>query len=214
MRVIKRYSNRKLYDTEDKKYVTLDQIATLIRDGEDIKVVDNESGEDLTTVTLSQILVEQEKRKEGFLPKGFLSDLIKGGTTMFSHLRRTISSWFGTAFWDEETIEENIEKLVKQRWVTLEEGRKLKEELLGKTLYYKQQFDEQVEQRVEELLEKLMIPRKAEMETLQSKLDDLEERYSALLKQVETELEAGSDAASSPVDEATPEEAAKQQATG
>ena len=68
-RLIKRYANRKLYDTHDKRYVTLEQIAQLVRDGEDIKVIDNESTKDLTSVTLSQILVEQERKREGGLPK-------------------------------------------------------------------------------------------------------------------------------------------------
>src|SRR6185503_8835262 len=81
MRTIKRYSNRKLYDTEDKRYITLEQIAVLVRENQDIKVVDNQTGEDLTTVTLSQILLEQEKRKETSLPKSFFTNLIQRSTS-------------------------------------------------------------------------------------------------------------------------------------
>ena len=58
MLVIKRYPNRKLYDTEAKRYITLDGITELIHRGEDLHVVDHETGEDLTTVTLSQIIFE------------------------------------------------------------------------------------------------------------------------------------------------------------
>ena len=53
MPLIKRYPNRKLYDTEAKQYVTLEQIAELIRSGKDVQVIDHESGEDLTALTLS-----------------------------------------------------------------------------------------------------------------------------------------------------------------
>ena len=60
-RVIKRYANRKLYDTRDSKYVTLDQIAELVRNGEDVKVLDNRSKKDLTKVTLAQIIYEEQK---------------------------------------------------------------------------------------------------------------------------------------------------------
>src|SRR5262249_45434036 len=67
-RVIKRYANRKLYDTQRSRYVTLDQIADMIRDGEDVKIVDNNSKEDLTTVTLAQIIFEEEKKQKSFLP--------------------------------------------------------------------------------------------------------------------------------------------------
>ena len=79
MRLIKRYPNRKLYDTEDKMYVTLNGIAELIRDGHDVQVVDHTSGEDLTAVTLTQIIFEQEKRQSGFLPRSVLTGLVQAG---------------------------------------------------------------------------------------------------------------------------------------
>jgi polyhydroxyalkanoate synthesis repressor PhaR len=60
-RVIKRYANRKLYDTRDSKYVTLDRIAELVRNGEEVKVLDNKSKRDLTKVTLAQIIYEEQK---------------------------------------------------------------------------------------------------------------------------------------------------------
>ena len=60
-RVIKRYANRKLYDTQDSKYVTLDRIAELVRNGEEVKVLDNKSKNDLTKVTLAQIIYEEQK---------------------------------------------------------------------------------------------------------------------------------------------------------
>ena len=63
VRTIKRYGNRKLYDTEGSRYVTLDEIARLIRAGEHVQIIDNQSKEDLTTVTLTQIILEEEKKK-------------------------------------------------------------------------------------------------------------------------------------------------------
>ena len=78
-RVIKRYANRKLYDTRESRYVTLDQIADMIRTGEDVKVVDNNSKDDLTSVTLAQIIFEEEKKKHSFLPLGALRKIIQSG---------------------------------------------------------------------------------------------------------------------------------------
>ncbi len=78
-RVIKRYANRKLYDTRESRYVTLDQIADMIRQGEDVKVVDNNTKEDLTSVTLAQIIFEEEKKKHSFLPLGALRKIIQSG---------------------------------------------------------------------------------------------------------------------------------------
>jgi polyhydroxyalkanoate synthesis repressor PhaR len=60
-RVIKRYANRKLYDTRESRYVTLQQIAKFVRDGEDVAIIDNTTKEDLTNVTLAQIIYEEEK---------------------------------------------------------------------------------------------------------------------------------------------------------
>lgn len=63
-RVIKRYANRKLYDTRESRYVTLQQIAEYVRVGEDVQIIDNKTKEDLTNVTLAQIVYEQERGKE------------------------------------------------------------------------------------------------------------------------------------------------------
>ncbi len=75
-RIIKRYSNRKLYDTVESRYVTLPQIAVLVRNGEDVRIIDNNSKEDLTSVTLAQIVYEEERKQSRALPLATLKDLI------------------------------------------------------------------------------------------------------------------------------------------
>jgi polyhydroxyalkanoate synthesis repressor PhaR len=74
--VIKKYSNRRLYDTSNSRYVNLDDIAALIREGTDVQVVDAKSGEDLTRVTLTQIITEDAKDKPTGLPLELLRQLI------------------------------------------------------------------------------------------------------------------------------------------
>ena len=61
MKLIKRYTNRKLYDTERSSYVTLDEIAGMVREGDEVRIVDNKSGEDLTRTILLSIIIEQEQ---------------------------------------------------------------------------------------------------------------------------------------------------------
>lgn len=73
---IKKYSNRRLYDSTNKRYVTLEDIAGLIREGNEINVVDSQSGEDITKVILIQVILESEKNKEDILPVSFLHMLI------------------------------------------------------------------------------------------------------------------------------------------
>lgn len=78
-RVIKRYSNRKLYDTKDSRYVTLLQIAEMVRGGEEVQIIDNNTKDDLTEVTLAQIIYEEQKQKASSsrnVPLQTLKDLI------------------------------------------------------------------------------------------------------------------------------------------
>lgn len=84
-RIVKRYANRKLYDTQRSRYVTLDQIAEMIRGGEDVKIVDNNSKEDLTAITLTQIIFEEEK-KQSFLPLSALRNIIQSGASNMSQI--------------------------------------------------------------------------------------------------------------------------------
>jgi polyhydroxyalkanoate synthesis repressor PhaR len=82
-RLIKRYANRKMYDTRASRYVTLDGVANLVRAGEDLRIVDNDSGEDLTALAFAQIIFEEEKRKSGLLALPVLRWIIqRGGATV------------------------------------------------------------------------------------------------------------------------------------
>lgn len=78
--IIKRYQNRKLYDTANSTYVTLDDISQIIRRGDDVRVIDNKSKEDLTGVTLTQIIFEEQKKNKDVLPLGALRKIIQGGS--------------------------------------------------------------------------------------------------------------------------------------
>ena len=76
MITIKKYSNRRLYDTSRSQYITLDELATLIRDGEDVQVQDAKSGEDLTQAVLAQIIIESRGAAK-LLPTSMLTQLIR-----------------------------------------------------------------------------------------------------------------------------------------
>ena len=78
-RVIKRYGNRKLYDVAASEYVSLEQIAAIIRRGETVEVVDNVTGDDSTAQPLTQVVLEEGKRGRGVLPSELLHDLLRRG---------------------------------------------------------------------------------------------------------------------------------------
>lgn len=87
-RVIKRYSNRKLYDTRDSRYVTLQQIGEMVRAGEEVQIIDNKTKEDKTEVTLALILSEDLKNQPRSVPLAALRDLIQErGGRLLTQLR-------------------------------------------------------------------------------------------------------------------------------
>jgi len=87
-RIIKRYSNRKLYDTKGSSYVTLLQIAEMIREGEDVQIIDNSTKEDKTDVTLALIISEELRAKPRAIPLTTLKALIRHrGERILSHFR-------------------------------------------------------------------------------------------------------------------------------
>jgi hypothetical protein len=89
--LIKKYANRKLYDTRTSRYITLEEIAELVRDGHEIRVVDRDNGRDLTQVTLSQIVLSQEKRGPARLVDAGGDALYEGGQALLDYVRKTLN---------------------------------------------------------------------------------------------------------------------------
>jgi polyhydroxyalkanoate synthesis repressor PhaR len=110
-RVIKRYANRKLYDTQSSQYVTLDQIAQMIRAGEEVRVLDNNSKDDLTSVTLAQIIFEEEKRQKSFIPLGAMRHLIQSGGASLQELAQQAQARVLSVFRKGENDELRPEQL-------------------------------------------------------------------------------------------------------
>jgi polyhydroxyalkanoate synthesis repressor PhaR len=130
MRVIKRYANRKLYDTEAKQYVTLDGIADLLREGVDVQVVDHTNGDDLTAVTLAQIVFEQEKRPGGQLPHGLLARLVRAGGDTLTNMRRVLGTG-GLAAQVDAEIARRFALLAERGQLAASEAERLRDQLLA-----------------------------------------------------------------------------------
>ena len=77
MRQLKKYPNRRLYDTQTSSYVTLGRVSELVREGEDVQIIDSETEEDLTRSVLLQIILEMEAKDEPLLSAKVLSDIIR-----------------------------------------------------------------------------------------------------------------------------------------
>ena len=83
-RLIKRYGSRKLYDTEESRYVSLQEIAVWIREGQEVEVIDNDSSDDVTSQTLTQVILEEGRQGESKLSSNFLHELVRKGESAVS----------------------------------------------------------------------------------------------------------------------------------
>ncbi len=128
MRLIKRYANRKLYDTTGSSYIKLDEIAQMIKSGEEIRIIDNKTKEDLTAVTMAQILVEEEKRErrgDGGASLAGLRELIQHNTALLS---RRITQPVTNI---RTSVEESVNKLIRTGEERAAETRDQLQDLLG-----------------------------------------------------------------------------------
>lgn len=176
MPVIKRYPNRKLYDTEAKKYITLDGIAELIRQGEEVVVIDHTTNEDLTAVTLTQIIFEQEKKSSGFLPQSVLTGLVRAGGDTMNSLRRSLTTPLELLKHVDEEIETRLQRLVERGDLAKEEAVKLRDKLLSQSA----KTNLPGQQHLERVLSSRGIPSRSEIDDLTAQIDMLSARLDTL----------------------------------
>jgi len=168
--LIKRYANRKLYNTETSRYITLRGIAQLVEQGADLRVMDNETGEDITSVTLSQVLVEGE-RSNRTVPRTLLSDLIqRSGDVLYGALKRGV----GDASEGFSEIQRNVRRVIHSRD---EEAHRLRETLTGA----RAEWDGLIQGAVERVFRALDLPRRSDIEALSENL----ERVAKALERLE-----------------------------
>jgi len=168
--LIKRYANRKLYNTQTSRYITLKGIAELLEQDEEVRVIDNETGEDITSITLSQILVDTE-RSNREVSGNLLSGLFqKGGDALYTALRRRVDDASGG-------LEEIQGKL--RRVLTPKDGDARPGDWIAFT---PPDLDHLVQRTLERVFKVLDLPRRADVEALNQRLDRVAAALEALEK--------------------------------
>lgn len=188
MIVVKRYPNRKLYNTEAKRYVTLDGIAELIREGEEVQILDHNDGEDLTAVTFSQIIYEQEKKEGGFLPRPLLTGLIQSGGQTLGSLRRSLASSLELFRHVDQEISRRLEALVEAGDLNEEEAEELREMLAPSSgTEPESAYREHIgEEDLADYLARRGIPSREDILRLNEQLDDLVEKLEDISPETES----------------------------
>lgn len=189
MPVIKRYPNRKLYDTEAKRYITLDGIAKLIQAGAEVTVIDHTTEEDLTAVTLTQIIFEQEKKKGGFLPQSVLTGLVQAGGDTLNTLRRTLSVPLDLIHQVDNEIERRLQLLISKGELAKEEGYRLRDKLLS--FSSSQNDDLPDDQDLESLLNRHGVPTREDIERLNEQIETLTQQLEGVIREKQNKSETG-----------------------
>lgn len=135
--VIKRYGNRRLYNTETKSYVNYEELAEIVRDGSDIKVIDSKSKEDVTKAILIQMILEEEKNDKTVLPTEFLFQILRTREDSLQEFFRThLSASFNAYLKTKEEFDNRFRSILElavsapQMWEKVIPGAEVMREVL------------------------------------------------------------------------------------
>jgi len=179
MPIVKRYPNRKLYDTEAKQYITLEGIADLIRQGQEVQVIDNATGEDLTALTLTQIILDFGKKQGGFLPRKLLSDIIQASGERITALQKSLTSSIGYFQQLDDEIRRRVHILVSRGEMSEAEGKSILNKLINTNLPITLERSVRQEE-IERLLTERQIPTREQMQQLFDQIDELSSKVEEI----------------------------------
>ena len=199
-RVIKRYTNRKLYDTDQSRYVTLDDIAKLIRENEEVRVIDNETQDDLTAITFAQIILEEEKRKTNLVSVPFLRKLIHSGEAAVQDLSDSAKRAFdqlgdltGRAGGRVREVVEEGGKAIDE---VIDEGRTFIDDLINVPQRRLESLRDAARKQVDRIRQSPSLQR--EIERLEKSIHGIEQMLTKLRETEEHEAAEAAEAASNP----------------
>ena len=177
MHRIKKYANRKLYDTTDKKYISRTHLSELIKQGKDIIIIDNETGEDLTASIVSSLIATTRGKAGGTVSSGVLIQLFrKGGNALTDYAKRYVSFWQRSFTMAEDEIDDMVKGLVKNKEISRSEGSRLKKEIIGFTTSLKGWISETIDKRLKEVLSATNLATKDQVIELSSRIKILEKK--------------------------------------
>jgi len=185
-RLIKRYSNRKLYDTKSSKYVTLAEIASMIKAGDDVTIIVNSTKEDITSTTLAQIIMEEQKNL-GSANASILRNIIRsGGEKISSFLTQNIHPQLQSMRRDAE---KNLEMLAAKGRFTIKDGRKALKDFAASAKKTADELQKRIDQGIESTISNITIPA---VESVDAELANLQRKVSAMEKRLKkSKKEAG-----------------------
>jgi polyhydroxyalkanoate synthesis repressor PhaR len=181
-RIIKRYLNRRLYDAQEKKSITLADLAELIKAGEDITVIDNKTKEDITMPILFQILSMEAREWKESMPSAQVARqlFLKGGGTVADAAKKALVVGIGVLDVTREKVEVLVDDLINKGHLDKKERARTVRELMEKAEIRSREAKDWVEEQVKTTVTKLRPAREAEVEALRQQVADLQKIITRL----------------------------------
>jgi len=179
-KIIKRYTNRKLYDTVESRYVTLDEIAVMVKAGVEVRIIDNRSKEDLTSVTLAQIIFEEEKKNSKMSLRTLKALIRHGGERAAQIVEETQAELRGRVEAVRQAAEQGVQTLLKTGLQTSDRAK----EMMAASQEAVAQFQRRVDERVRTALDSMNSASEMRREILRlsERIDELEKKLDELGK--------------------------------
>ncbi|MGB8658066.1 MAG: polyhydroxyalkanoate synthesis regulator DNA-binding domain-containing protein [Candidatus Zixiibacteriota bacterium] len=186
-RVIKRYKNRRLYDTVDKKTIKLEDVARLVKDDSGFKVIDNQTGKDVTLSVLGRVFSDtfsENKKNLKQTTKLIRSLISRGGVMTKDFFERSILFGLGLFDLTKEKAEKIVDEMIQRGEMSQSDKAKAVRELLKGHEERINKFKEKVDQRVGEIAAKVRGKEREELSQLHKKLDELTKVVERLEKKL------------------------------
>ena len=181
MHTIKKYVNRKMYDTTDKQYVSLSDVAELIKSGEEVSIIDNKTGEDLTAAIVSRLIGQEKKTRQKVVsPRVMMQLLRKGSDTLTDYAKKYTTLLQSAVTLAEDEVDKLVGTLVQDKELSRSEGSRLKAEITGYTSALKKWIGERVDRHMNEALGAMNLASRDQVKTLEDKVDALTREMARL----------------------------------
>lgn len=182
MHLIKKYANRKLYDTTEKKYVTMKHISEMIKSGKDVSIIDNETNEDLTSSIVSSLMGKDSGEDDGssLSPTLLIQLFRKGSGALTDYAKKYLNIWQNAFTLAEDELDFMLKSLVKNNEISKTEGSRLKQEITGFTSSLKKWVSEMVDRRINEVLSMMNLATRDQFINLTERITYLEKKIAEL----------------------------------
>ena len=191
MHRIKKYSNRKLYDSTDKRFISMDEIAELIKAGEEISIHNHRTGQDLTASIVSQLLGRKIGNFDSEVPSKVLFQLLRQGSKgLVGSTRKYFGFWQNALTMAEDELDKFVNVFVKDSEISKDEGDRFKKEIIRHSEQLKNWINDQIDESVSQKLKKMNLATKRQLSNLKTREQEFAGKIETVVQELSDRIEA------------------------